>query len=39
MTIAFNACANCLHFEAERVASGFDKPVARTDGLMQGELF
>lgn len=83
MTFAFNACANCLHFEgdtetvhrflqgrlpevylhrcrlhperedaaavheecfvsraaAEFKAHGFDKPVARTDGLTQGELF
>ena len=83
MKLAFNACANCLHFEgdtetvrrylngrlrevylhrcrlhperedagavheecfesraeAERTASGFDKPVDRTDGLIQGELF
>ena len=83
MTIAFNACANCIHFEGdtetvrrflngrlrevylhrcrqhperedagaiheecfvsraetERIASGFDKPVDCTDGLMQGELF
>ncbi len=83
MTIAINACANCLHFEgdaetvrrflngrlrevylhrcrlhperedagavheecfasragADRIASGFNKPVARTDGLIQGELF
>jgi len=83
MTIAINACANCLHFEGdtetvrrflngrvreiylhrcrlhperedagavheecfasraetERTASGFDKPVGRTDGLIQGELF
>mgnify|MGYP001178300058 CR=1 FL=1 len=83
MKLAFNACANCLHFEGdtetvrrflngrlrevylhrcrhhperedagavheecfvsraetERIASGFDKPVGRTDGLMQGELF
>ena len=83
MKLAFNACANCLHFEgdtetvrrflngrlrevylhrcrqhperedagavheecfvsraeAERIASGFDKPAGRTDGLIQGELF
>ena len=83
MTLAFNACANCLHFEgdtetvrrylngrlrevylhrcrkhperedpgavheecfvsraeAERIANGFEKPVGRTDGLIQGELF
>lgn len=83
MTLAHNACANCLHFEgdtetvrkflngiwqevylhrcrlhperedagavheecfvsraeAERTARGFDKPVGRTDGLIQGELF
>ena len=83
MTLAFNACANCLHFEgdpetvrrringrlrevylhrcrkhperedaaavheecfvsraeAERIARGFDKPVVRTDGLIQGALF
>ena len=25
--------------ETERIASGFDKPVGRTDGLKQGELF
>ncbi len=25
--------------ETERLASGFDKPVGRTDGLIQGELF
>ncbi|MEI7901438.1 MAG: hypothetical protein WCK89_14405 [bacterium] len=83
MTPAFNACANCLHFEgdtetvrrflqgrlqevylhrcrkhparedagavheesfvsraeAEFKANGFDKPVGRIDGLIQGELF
>ena len=83
MTIAFNACANCIHFEgdtetvrrflngqlrevylhrckknparedagavheecfesrakSERTAKGFDNPVGRTDGLIQGELF
>lgn len=83
MTLAFNACANCLHFEgdtetvrrflngrlrevylhrcrkhperedagavheecfvsraeAEHKAKGIDKPVGRTDGLIQGELF
>ena len=83
MTLAFNACANCLHFEgdtetvrrflngrlrevylhrcqlhperedagavheecfvsrdeAERQAKGFDNPVGRTDGLIQGQLF
>ena len=82
MTLALNACANCLHFEgdtetvrrflqgrwqevylhrcrkhperedasavheecfvsraeAEFKARGFDKPVARTDGLTQGDL-
>jgi hypothetical protein len=25
--------------ETERMAKGFDKPVGRTDGLTQGELF
>ena len=25
--------------EAERIENGFDKPVGRTDGLKQGELF
>ena len=25
--------------EAERIENGFDKPVDRTDGLKQGELF
>lgn len=39
MTIAFNACANCFHFEAERIARGFNKLVGRTDGLIQGKLF
>ena len=83
MTLAFNACANCLHFEGdtetvrrylngrlrevylhrcrqhperenagavheecfvsradnERKSSGFDKPVTRTDGVIQAELF
>jgi hypothetical protein len=83
VNLAFNACANCLHFEgdtetvrrflqgrwqevylhrcrqhperedagavheecfvsraeAERIARDFDKPVGRTDGLIQGELF
>ena len=82
MTLAFNACANCLHFEGdtetvrrflngrlrevylhrcrlhperedagavqeacfvnraagEFKAHGFDQPVARTDGLSQGNL-
>ena len=83
MTLAFNACANCLHFEGdtetvrrringrlrevylhrcrlhperedaaavheecfvsraetEHMAKVLDKPVGRTDGLTQGELF
>ena len=83
MTLAFNACANCLHFEGdtetvrrringrlrevylhrcrqhperedagavheecfvsraetERIAKDLYKPVGRTDGLIQGELF
>lgn len=70
MPLAFNACANCLHFEGdtetvrrflkgrlredagavheecfesraepERMDKGFNKPVDRTDGLIQGELF
>ena len=25
--------------ETKRIAKGFDKPVGRTDGLIQGELF
>ena len=83
MKIAFNACANCLHFEGDTETvrrflngrlrevylhrcrlhperedagavheecfasradteckdKGFDTPVGRTDGLIQGELF